>query len=111
MDLIKFISEASQRGEKIKAKLIEDLLNSNLINQLLTNEKFLNGISSLMNTKEEIEKTVQRNLHVVFKYLEVPTRHDIQGMNHKIQSLEHEVQNLQREIVTKKLKKTAKKPQ
>ncbi|GEM_PF-2535434 len=104
MDLRKFLHHAMEKGEQIKTKLVEDVLQSRLVNQLLKNEKFLSGVVGLLNAKTGVERKLQGKFNHVLKMLEVPTRDEVKVMERKIHKLENEIETLQRVVLSQKLK-------
>lgn len=104
MDLRKFLHDAMEKGEQIRTKVLEDLLHSRLVNQLLKNEKFLSGVVTILNAKTGVEKRLQGKLHHVLKMFEVPTRDEVKAMERKIHKLENEIETLQRFVLSQKLK-------
>ncbi len=104
MDLRKFLHDAMEKGEQIRSKVMEDLLQSRLVNQLLKNEKFLNGVVTILNAKTGVEKSIQGKVNSVLKVFEVPTRDEVKAMERKIHKLENEIESLQRLVLSQKLK-------
>lgn len=107
MDLQKFLDEAMERGEKIKTQMVEGLLNSRFVNQLLKNEKFLNTVVAILNAKSGIERRLHKKLNFILKSLELPTRDDVHGMEKKIHRLENEIETVQRRMMTQRLRHKA----
>ncbi|MFO1519936.1 MAG: hypothetical protein U1F57_09790 [bacterium] len=107
MSLQVFLEKAFERGEKMKGKVLEDLMNSRLVNQLLKNEKFLNTVVAVLNAKSGIERKVHRKLNFLLKFLEVPTREEIRDMEKKIKQLEHEIETIHRRELSQSLKRKA----
>jgi len=104
MDLRKFLHDAMEKGEQIRSKFLEELLHSRLVNQLLKNEKFLNGVVGILNAKTGVERNLQGKLNHVLKLFEVPTRDEVKAMERKIHKLEGEIESLQRFVLSQKLK-------
>ncbi len=102
-----FLEEALQRGEKFKSQLIEDIFESRLVGRLLGNKKFLDGVAGLLNAKSKLEENVGKNLHQIFKFLEIPTREEIASMEKKIRLLENTLDNVQRKALSRSLRKKA----
>ena len=107
MSLHNFLEQAFERGERIKSQVLEDLMNSGLVNQLLKNEKFLNAMVGLLNMKSGMEKRLHRNLNFLMKLCEIPTRDEISGMEKKIRHLETEIESIHRRVLTQSLRKKA----
>lgn len=104
MDLRRFLNSAMERGEQIRNKFVEDLFQSRFVNQLMKNEKFLNGMVTILNAKTGVEKSLQGKLNHVLKMFEVPTRDEVKAMERKIHKLENEIESLQRSVLSQKLK-------
>lgn len=107
MSLHNFFEQALQRGERIKSQMLEDLMNSGMVNQLLKNEKFLNAVVALLNVKSSVEKKIHRNINFLMKMCEIPTRDEIQGMEKKIRHLETEIEGIHRRVLTQSLRRKA----
>ncbi len=104
MDLRKFLHDAMEKGEQIRTKVVGELVNSRFVNQILKNEKFLNGVVTILNAKTGVEKSLQGKLNHVLKMFEVPTRDEVKAMERKIHKLENEIESLQRFVLSQKLK-------
>ncbi len=104
MNVRKFLNDAMEKGEQIRGKFVGDLLRSRFVNQLLKNEKFLNGVVGIINAKSGVEKTIQGKMNHVLKIFEVPTRDEVKAMERKIHKLEGEIESLQRFMLSQKLK-------
>ena len=105
MSLQLFLKEAAKRGERIKEKLIEDLLHSEFVNQLLKNKLFVEGIVSILNAKSSLEKTLHHKISALLKVFEIPTGESLQGIERKIHRLENEIEGLHRRVSSQNLKK------
>jgi len=107
MSVQSFLEQALQRGERIKSQMLEDLMNSGVVNQLLKNEKFLNGVVAVLNFKSGVEKKIHRNINFLMKLCEIPTRDEINGMEKKIRHLETEIESIHRRVLTQSLRRKA----
>jgi hypothetical protein len=107
MGLQNFLAKSLERGEKMKAHLINHVLHSAIVNQLLKNEKFLNGVATVLNAKSGVENKVHRRVNCFLKYFEIPTREEIQNIERKIHRLENEMEGVHRRVLTQSLRKTS----
>lgn len=103
MSLRTAMEEAFQRGEKIKDQFLDDLVNSEAINNLLQNELFINSLTRVLNTKYELKRAVKTNFRAMLKIFNVPTRDEINSMERKIHRLETELDGIHRKILTSRL--------
>ncbi|KAB2838591.1 hypothetical protein F9K50_09010 [bacterium] len=99
------MEEAFHRGEKIKAQILEDVMNSQAMGELLQNEYFLKSLSALMNTKYELKKALRSNLKSVLRIFDLPTRDEINTMERKLSRLETEIDGIHRKVMTARLAK------
>lgn len=104
MDLRKFFQDAMEKGEQIKSRFLEDVLQSRFVNQLLKNENFLNTVIAVLNAKTGVERSLQGKINHVLKIFEVPTRDEVKAMERKIHKLEGEIETLQRVVLSQKLR-------
>ncbi|MBL7686036.1 MAG: hypothetical protein JNK65_08400 [Deltaproteobacteria bacterium] len=104
MNVQHFLEEAFERGEKMKSQVLEDVLNSKWVTELLKNERFLNAVMLVLNAKTAVEKQVQHRLNHLMKRMELPTRDEIRSMEKKILTLENEIETLQRKNLSQSLK-------
>ena len=103
------MEEAFQRGEKIKDQVIDELINSQTINNLLSNELFINSLTKVLNTKYELKRAFKTNFRTMLKAFNVPTRDEINAMERKIHRLETELDGIHRKILTSRLGSAQKK--
>lgn len=99
------MEEAFQRGEKIKEQIIQDVMNSQAMGDLLSNEYFLKSLGALMNTKYELKKALRTNLKSVLKIFDLPSRDEINTMERKLSRLETEIDGIHRKVMTSRLAK------
>ncbi|MBI2336263.1 MAG: hypothetical protein HYU97_05840 [Deltaproteobacteria bacterium] len=98
------MNEALQRGEKIKNQIVQGVLSSKTLEELLSNEKVLRSVTKAFSTKQQLEKTLRTNLRKALKFIEIPSREDLRHMQTKISQLETEMDGIHRKIMTSKLR-------
>ncbi len=95
------MTEALERGEKIKNQLVKGVLHSKTFEEIISNERVLKSVSKAFTTKHQIEKTLRSNLKKALKFIDIPSREDIRSMQTKINQLENEMDGIHRKIMTK----------
>lgn len=109
MSLRTAMEEALQRGEKFKDQVLNDVLSSQAVNQLMHNELFLKSLTKVLTTKHEIQQAMKKNVKAVLKAFNVPTRDEINSMSRKLNRLETEVDGIHRKVLTSRLVQAKKK--
>lgn len=109
MALQDLLSEALTRGEKIKDQLIKQIVHSQLLDKLLGNEKVLNSLLSVLNSRSKFEKFFEQQLHVLCKLFEVPSREELKGMEKQLSRLENEIEHMHRRLLTQRLRTPSRK--
>ncbi len=104
MALQDLLTEALSRGEKIKDQMIKQILHSEILDKLLGNEKVLNSLLSVLNSRSKLEKFFEQQLNVLCKLFEVPSREELKGMEKQLHRLENEIEHIHRRILTHRLK-------
>lgn len=99
------MEEALERGEKIKDQLIQGVMSSHTVHELLQNETVLKSLTKVMTTKDEIEKTLRTNLKSVLKVLNLPSRDEIGVMERKIHRLENEIDGINHKVMSARFAK------
>lgn len=105
MNIRNAMEEAFQKGEKFKEQIIQDVMSSTAVNELMQNEYFLKSLSALMNTKYELKKAIRSNLKNVLRMFNLPSRDEIHSMERKIHRLESEMDGINRKVMTARLAK------
>lgn len=103
MNLKTFIDEAINRGEKIKAEVLSELLQSKTIQEIVTNRNFINAISRMIETKDEVKKVIGRQVKMVFEMMDVPTKHDLSRIGGQVANLEKIVEKVGRSQIAIKV--------
>lgn len=105
MSLKKLLDEALSKGEHLKDEIVQELLQSKLLNEVVNSDLFAKAISTVVRTKDEVTKAIRQNVKNVLKVMDVPSRNDIANLGHKIEQLEKLVDKAgKRAIMVKSLK-------
>lgn len=106
MKLKQFLEEALNKGENLKEDLAKEFFNSRYVKDFLSSDLFINGLTRIIKTKEEVTKAVRFNIKNVMKIMDVPTRQDVSSLERKLSQLEKQVDKMGKKTVTvKSLKK------
>lgn len=85
------LDEAFQKGEQVKEDLLVELVHSKMVNELLRSDKFARAVTTLMQTKEEVAKLIQKQVKHILQFIDIPDRGDIDALEHKLSRLSHEL--------------------
>lgn len=98
------MDDALNKGEKIKKKVVKGVLGSKALENVLTNEKVVQGMSKAFTAKADLEKSLRKQLGRALKVFDVPSRADLKNMQNKISQLESEMDGIHRKIMSTKLR-------
>jgi polyhydroxyalkanoate synthesis regulator phasin len=90
------IEDALARGEKLKKDIVGQILKSSTLNELIGNRKFAETIAKVIQTKDEISRTIHRNVQDALKAMSIPSRQQITSYEKRIESLEKKLEHLNR---------------
>lgn len=103
MNLKTFIDEAINRGEKIKAEVLSEILQSKTIQEIVTNKNFISAVSRMLETKDEVKKVIGRQVKMVFDMMDVPTKNDLLRIGGQVANLERIVEKVGRSQIAVKV--------
>lgn len=103
MNLKTFIDEAINRGEKIKAEVLSEILQSKTIQEIVTNKNFISAVSRMLETKDEVKKVIGRQVKMVFDMMDVPTKNDLLRIGGQVANLERIVEKVGRSQIAVKI--------
>lgn len=106
--LKEIIDDALTRGEKLKKDIVGQILKSATLNELVHNKKFAETIAKVIQTKDEITRTIQRNVHETLRAMSIPSRQQLSSYERRIDQLERKINTLGRDAFKKKLKSPSK---
>ena len=105
LNLKDLLDEAMSRGDKIKDEVLNDLMKSKAVHQLVGNKHFIKALSQVLQTKDELQKTLNKQVHGVLKLMEIPTKKEINRLSREIASLEKKLAKKKAASKTKTTKK------
>jgi len=101
------IEDAIARGEKLKKDIVGQILKSATINELISNRRFTDTVAKVIQTKDEIARTIHRNVNVAFKEalktMSIPSKTQISSYERRIEQLEKKIDSMGRDLMKKKL--------
>lgn len=101
------IEDAIARGEKLKKDIVGQILKSATINDLLNNRRFTETVAKVIQTKDEIARSIHRNVNVAFKEalktMSIPSKNQITSYEKRIDVLERKIDSMGRNLMKKKL--------
>ncbi|MBI2339184.1 MAG: phasin family protein [Deltaproteobacteria bacterium] len=106
MSFKEFFDEALTKGEHIKNEIVSELTKSKLLREMLKSDHFARAVSGVVRTRDEVAKSIRKNVKAVFQIMAVPTRDDLAGLERKIDGLEKSLDRVAKKVITvKSLKK------
>lgn len=96
------IEDAIARGEKIKNDIVGQILKSATLHDLVNNRRFTQTITKVIRTKNEITKTIQRNVQDALKTMSIPSKSDFSNYEKRVDELEKRLDSLGRNLTKKK---------
>lgn len=97
------IDDALARGEKLKKDIVGQILKSSTLNELINNKKFSDAIARVIQTRDEIGRTLQKNVTEALKAMSIPSRNQITAYEKRVQLLERRIDTLGRNFMRSKL--------
>lgn len=85
------LDDAFQKGERVKEDILVELVHSKLFSELVKNERFVQAVTSVIRTKDEIAKVLHKQINQVLSFIDMPTRDDVEAMNRRLTQLAHEI--------------------
>ncbi|MBI2066846.1 MAG: hypothetical protein HYT77_02375 [Deltaproteobacteria bacterium] len=99
------LEDALKKGERLKKEVVGQVLNSAVLNELLSSERFARAVTKIVETKEEVVKTVRRNVQDLLKLMSVPSHEQMTAYEKRVRTLEHQIDTLGRQLMRSGLKK------
>lgn len=90
--LKEIIKEARVKAEQVKNEVVADLVKSKTLNQIVSNKNFLKAVSYAIETKQEIQTTITKQVKDLLKTLNVPHKKELQELGKKLEAMEKAVE-------------------
>ncbi len=104
MNLKDFLDEAFVRGKKVKEEVLAEVIQSKTLNQMFSNDVFVNAVTKVIKTKEDVSRVLRKNFHNMFEMMDIPTRNDLQRLENKLEHLEKSLDRATKRTVSLKSK-------
>ena len=101
--LKEIIDDALTRGEKLKKDIVGQILKSATLNELVHNRRFAETVAKVIHTRDEIARTLQKNIHDALKAMKIPSRDQLNVYERRVQQLEKRIDTLTRDYFKSKL--------
>ena len=97
------IDDALARGERLKRDIVGQILKSATLNELVTNRRFTETVARVIQTKDEIGRSIKRNVQDVLRAMRIPSRHQIDAYERRVDQLEKKIDDFGRNLFRKGL--------
>lgn len=97
------IDDALARGEKLKRDIVGQILKSATLNELINNRRFAETIARVIETKDEISRTLHRNVQDALKAMRIPSKQQIVAYERRVERLEKRIDFLGRRVLRGRL--------
>jgi|GEM_PF-2149014 hypothetical protein len=99
MNLKAILDEAKTRGEKLKNEVVAELLKSRTLSEIVSNKHFITALTRVIQTKDEVKKTLNTQIKAILDVMDVPSKEDILGIAGKLGSLEKIIDKVGRKTI------------
>lgn len=99
------IEDALARGERLKKDIVGQILKSATLNELINNRRFAETIAKVIQTKDEISRSIRRNVQDALKVMNIPSKNQIKSYEKKVEELEKKIDTLGRRMMIKSKRK------
>lgn len=97
------IDDALQRGERLKRDIVEQILKSATLNELINNKRFTESIAKIIQTKDEVGRILRQNVQDALKVMSIPSKQQIVSYEKRVEQLERKIDSLGRRLMKKRL--------
>ena len=97
MNFTQLLDELKSRGEKIKQEVLEEVVKSKTLNRIISNENFIRAVSTVITTKREVKKVLNKQIKSLIKTMEVVTRSDLSQLVQQLKNLEVGIEDVLKE--------------
>lgn len=98
------IDDALARGERLKKDIVGQILKSATLNELVGNRRFAQTLARVIETKDEIGRTIKRNVQDVLRAMSIPSKHQIDAYERRVDQLEKKIDDFGRNLFRKSLR-------
>jgi hypothetical protein len=94
MNIKDLLDEVKVRGEKLKDEILDDIVNSKALLQVVSNKNFVTAVSRVIETKDEVKKVIQKQMKNFFQALDVPSKVEFSKIGQKLAAMESSIEKL-----------------
>jgi len=94
MNFTQLLEELKSRGEKIKQEVLEEVVKSKTLNRIIANENFIRAVSTVITTKREVKKVLNKQIKSLIKTMEVVTHSDLSQLVKQLKNLEAGIESV-----------------
>lgn len=107
MNFKNLLDEVLARGERLKDEVLEELLKSRTLQEVVANKNFIRAVSKVIESKDEVKKVIGKQVKSVFSLMDVPTKSEIAKISNQLIKIENVINKLgERAVPIHSLKKT-----
>lgn len=96
MDIKSIFDEAISRGEKFKSEIVNEILSSRTLQDIVGNKNFIRAISTVIQTKDEVKRVISSQVKSIFNVMDVPSKDDLINVAKKISHMEKVIEKIGR---------------
>lgn len=97
MTFTQLLDELKTRSEKIKQEVLEEVVKSKTLNRIISNENFIRAVSTVISTKREVKKVLNKQIKSLIKTMEVVTHSDLSKLVQQLKNLEAGIEDVLKE--------------
>jgi polyhydroxyalkanoate synthesis regulator phasin len=90
------LEDALARGGQIRQEITKDLLSSQFVADLANSPRFINAVSAVIRSKEEVTRTLQKKIKEIMSVMNIPTRQQLRTYEKRVARLERELDAITR---------------
>lgn len=90
------LEDALARGGQIRNEITKDLLNSQFVADLANNPRFINTVSAVIRSKDEVTRTIQKKVKEIMTVMNIPTRQQLRSYERRVAKLERDLDTITR---------------
>ena len=92
------IDDALARGERLKKDIVGQILKSATLNELINNRRFAETVARVIQTKDEITRSIRRNVQDALRAMSIPSKQQIETYEKRVDQLERKIDTLGRNL-------------
>lgn len=94
MNFKDLLDEVKVRGEKLKDEILDEIVNSKTLAQIVSNKNFVTAVGRVIETKDEVKKVIQKQMKNLFQAMDVPSKLEFSKIGQKLSEMENSIEKL-----------------